>query len=264
MIVISLFIALMLERLRVTPAEWQVDGTAKRFDQWLSDHRTFGAARQHETFGPFLLLLPALLLAILLLLGTGGITTFLVNLLVLTLVIGCRPKREAIREWFLAVQRDDHETQREQEEILLDDGTGKQASLADHLVWLNFRFYFAVAFWFLLFGAPGALAYGFLRANSERIAPVMDWVDWLPARVAGFAYLMVGNFSKGMPVWLAHLPKFERVRDTLLEIAHAAEEVVPDEDNIAAEPEAMLALARRSTILLLAAIALATLFGWVV
>jgi len=253
----------MLERLRITPAEWQVDGTAQRFDRWLFEHNTFSSARQHETFGPFLLLLPALLLAVLMLLGTGGLTHFIINILVLTWVVGCRAKREAIREWFLAVQRDDTDTQKAQIRNLLGDGI-ENSALSDHLLWLNFRFYFSVAFWFVLFGAPGALAYGFLRANEESIRPVMRWVDWLPARVAGFAYLLVGNFSKGMPVWLAHLPKFEDARETLLEIAHAAEEVEPDENNIAAEPEAMLALARRSTILLLAAIALATLFGWVV
>lgn len=264
MIVFSLFLALALERLRVTPAQWELEKSARRFDTWLLGHRTFSSARQHSVFGPFLLFIPALLLALFILAWNEGLMTLVINVLVLTLVVGCRDKRNAIREWFLAVQRGDEETQKTQAEAFLGDGAGLDASIGDHILWLNFRFYFAVSLWFIIFGAPGALAYAFLRANADRVGPLMDWADWLPARAAGFSFLLVGNFSKALPVWLEHLPRIEFPRETLLSIAKTAEEIQKDNESIIAEPEAMLALARRSTILLLAAIALATLLGWVV
>ncbi|RTE86301.1 MULTISPECIES: regulatory signaling modulator protein AmpE [Gammaproteobacteria] len=264
MIVFSLFLALALERLRVTPAGWELDEKARSFDAWLTGHRTFGSARQNTTFGPFLLLIPAFILAILLLMSDQSLLLLLVNVLVLTLVIGCRNKRDAMREWFLAVQREDLASQKEQAEKFLGDGAGPGASIGDHILWLNFRFYFAVALWFVLLGAPGALAYAFFRANADRVGAFMDWIDWIPSRVASFAFLLVGNFSKALPVWLEHLTKVEASQETLLTIARSAEEIPSGDVAVNAEPEAMLALARRSTILLLAAIALATLFGWVV
>src|SRR5690554_2658745 len=278
MIVLSLLVALMIERLRVSPAGWRLDNTAQQFDQWLLQHETFGAARKNEVFGPLMLLIPSLLLAILLLFGTGGLTEFLVNVAVLSLVLGCRVQREAVRDFFLAIERDDSdgietaeagfeaafdlsELEQSSDE---DDDEQYKISIGQRLVWMNFRYYFSVIFWFVLFGAAGALGYGLLRANENSCRPLMRWVDWLPVRVAGFAYLLVGHFSKGMPSWLASLGDTRSPAGSLLAIARAAEDTAVDDDDRAQEPQALLGLARRATILLLVAIALATIFGWVV
>ena len=155
MIVLSLFVALMLERLRVTPAGWQLDSSAQQFNQWLYEHDTFSTARKNEVFGPLVLLIPALLLAVIMLLGVGGLATFFINVAVLTLAFGCRPYREALKRWYLAIARDDKETQQEAADIIME-GNGN-ITLGQQLVWLNFRYYFSVVLWFLIFGAPGVL-----------------------------------------------------------------------------------------------------------
>ncbi|MCC5855774.1 MAG: regulatory signaling modulator protein AmpE [Idiomarina sp.] len=264
MIVLSLFVALVLERLRITPAGWQLDQSARNYDDWLHTQDAIKSYREHDLLGPLMLLTPAVLLAIVLLFGTGSLSDFLINVVVLTLVLGCRPQREALREWLLAVQREDQQAQLDAEATLLPE-SDNGITLGQQLLWLNFRFYFSVAFWFVLFGAPGVLGYGLLRACAEREPRLMHCVDWLPVRVAGFAYLLVGHFSRGMPAWVRSLSSFHTpAQEELTAIARDAEEVPENAEDVAEEPQAMMALARRSTILLLAAIALATIFGWIV
>ncbi|HLV48428.1 MAG TPA: regulatory signaling modulator protein AmpE [Aliidiomarina sp.] len=262
MIVLSLFVALMLERLRITPEGWQLDSTARKFDAWLYEHDTFSSARKNDVFGPLLLLIPALLLAVIMLFGVGGLATFFVNIAVLTLALGCRPYRAALKRWYLATERDDKEVQQEAAAVILQGDSN--ISLGQQLVWLNFRFYFSVVFWFVLFGAPGVLGYAILRANEKRVPQLISWVDWLPVRVAGLTFLLVGHFTRAMHAWLASIGLVQNSQEVLLQLAVAAEDFTADEDDESAEPQAMLGLARRATILLLAAIALASLLGWVV
>ncbi|RUO42905.1 hypothetical protein CWE15_05760 [Aliidiomarina taiwanensis] len=262
MIVFSLFIALVLERLRITPEGWQVNDAARRFDTWLSEHETYGKARGHATFGPFLLLLPAFLLAVLMLFNISGFAILLLNILVLTLAFNCRPYREALKRWYLATERDDTESQATARRELLPDDSA--LSLGQQLVWLNFRYFFAVIVWFILLGAPGVLGYIFLRANAERISRFMGWVDWLPVRIAGVAFLLVGHFSNALQPWLSSLKATPDNQDVLLSLAEAAEAFPGDSEEESAEPQAMLGLARRATIILLVAVAVATLMGWLV
>lgn len=261
MILLSLFIALVLERLRITPAGWQMDNGARKFDAWLAEHETFQAARQHETFGPLVLLVPALLLAILLLFDVGGLVVFFANIAVLTLAFGCRSYRDALKRWYLATKRDDQDAQQEAAAFLLQ---GNEAiSLGQQLAWLNFRYYFSVIFWFVLFGAPGVLGYALLRANEQRLPRLMFWIDWLPVRMAGLAYLFVGQFTSAAPVWLASIGKVAPSQAVLIELAVAAEHVEQNDDDESKEPQALLGLARRASVLLLVAIALASLLGWI-
>lgn len=75
---------------------------------------------------------------------------------------------------------------------------------------------FAIMFWFALLGPFGALTYWFLAitkqggavadsANPE-LNQTLAWVHaiaaWLPARITGFLYALVGNFTKGFSCWL--------------------------------------------------------------
>lgn len=263
MLVFSLFIALIIERLRVTPDAWQLDPIARRWDSWLDGEEKLTSWREHDLFGPLLLIAPALLLAVLLWLANGGLGSMLVSILVLTLVTGCRPERQALRDYFLAAQREDSEAMAAAAKVLhYSDAEGM--SLGRQVIWLNFRYYFAVAFWFILFGAPGALAYGLLRSQSERFATLLAWVDWLPIRIAGFGYLLVGHFSRAMPVWLkvlGHAPQQSELQ--LSDIAVAAEDANINENDPTSELELLVNLARRTMILLLVVVAIATLLGWV-
>ncbi|TRW50392.1 regulatory signaling modulator protein AmpE [Aliidiomarina halalkaliphila] len=262
MVVLSLLIALILERFRITPEGWQLEPTANRWDQWLSDHEQLGSWRQHDLLGPLLLISPAILLAFLLWLSNSILAMLIINVLVLTLAIGCRAQRTALRQFLLAANRGDEEARKEfanELRYVNDD----ELTIGQQLVWLNFRFYFAVAFWFAIFGAAGALAYTLLRARADSVPKLLAWVEWLPLRAAGFGFLLVGHFSRALPHWLKSFSAgVQNPPGTLGELASRAEEVLAEEDDHTSEPDALVNLVRRNMVLLLAVVAVATLFGW--
>ena len=264
MIVFSLFIALILERLRLTPDIWKLTAVAERWDDWLNEKEEVSKWRAHDLFGPLLLLAPAILLAVLLWANQSVLAAMLLNIVVLTLVIGCRPQRQALRAYLLAAKRGDTEEQ-EQFADELRYHPNSDLRVGQQLVWLNFRYYAAVSLWFVLLGAPGALAYGLLRERAQVFPRILAWVEWLPLRIAAFGYLLVGHFSRGLPAWLDILPRgINEPELQLNSVAVAAEGIDVDDEDQAAEAEILVALARRNMILVLVVVAVLTLFGWVV
>ncbi|EGN74819.1 membrane protein required for beta-lactamase induction [Idiomarina sp. A28L] len=264
MMVFSLFIALILERLRITPEAWKLDPIADRWDAWLNEKDDINRWRNHDLFGPLLLVAPAIVLAILMWINYSVLAAVLVNIIVLTLVIGCRTQRSALRQYFLAAKRGDN-AEVEIHAEALKYHPDENLNTGQQLVWLNFRFYAAVSIWFILLGAPGALAYGLLRSRADVFPKILAWVEWLPLRICAFGYVLVGHFSKAMPVWLKIVPEgIENPPQQLVDVAVAAEEVPEDPENNWIEAEALVNLVRRNMILILVIVAFATLLGWVV
>ncbi|KMT66787.1 regulatory signaling modulator protein AmpE [Catenovulum maritimum] len=150
-------------------------------------------------------------------------------------------------------------------------------TLGQTLVWLNFSHYFAVIFWFILLGAPGAVLYVFTRAMSKldsqeaRLTDIQNVakrlhhiLNWLPARITGFAILFVGHFSRALPIWLAGLVKpCADAREYLTSIAVAAETVDCPECDYMTEPFTMLKLAKRAFLFILSVIAILSIAGWI-
>lgn len=261
MTVFSVLLALVLERLRITPDNWQLTSAYR----WWLNYSARQARRQHTVDRKLvylgLVLLPAVVLG-----GVFGIlqNTLLMlflNVVVLTLTLGCRQERQLVRQYLLAAQRGDQDAWQAAAEGLARSGlpgltTGQQ------LVWLNYRYYFAVVFWFVLLGAPGALGYAILRYREATFSWVLNWLDWVPLRLAGFGYLLVGHFSRALPKWLkCFMAHPDEGAHPLLAVAQAAEDVPLSTSDPAQEPAALLSLARRTMIFWLAAIALATLVG---
>lgn len=70
---------------------------------------------------------------------------------------------------------------------------------------------FGVLFWFVVFGAFGALAYALTRLLAERwrgdsdfhaaIGRIVPVLDWAPARLLAFSFAIVGNFETAMTAW---------------------------------------------------------------
>ena len=264
MIVFSLFIALILERLRITPDIWKLTAIAERWDRWLSEKDDVSSWREHDLFGPLLVLAPAIVLALLMWINSSVLASVLVNIVVLTLVLGCRPQRAALRAYFLAAKRGDDEEMQEHMQVIRYPAD-TELRVGQQLVWLNFRYYAAVSLWFIILGAPGALAYGLLRERAEVFPKLLAWVEWLPLRIAAFGYLLVGHFTRGLAAWLDILPKgIHEPEQQLNSVAVAAEDIAVEEDDEVVEAEILVALARRNMILVLVAVAILTLFGWVV
>ena len=78
-----------------------------------------------------------------------------------------------------------------------------------------FQSIYPALFWFLLIGPAGALAYGLSRtylknidaADPQRklVETVMYWMEWLPARLTGFIFALLGNFGRCFEAWVAGL-----------------------------------------------------------
>ncbi len=103
------------------------------------------------------------------------------------------------------------------------------SELQNALLWINYRYYLAPLFWFVVGGAWGPLtliAYSVLRAWQTWLARyqtphhrlqsgidgILHIVDWLPVRLVGVVYALVGHGEKALPAWFASLrPPFVAV-----------------------------------------------------
>ncbi|WP_337880174.1 beta-lactamase regulator AmpE [Rheinheimera sp.] len=181
MTLISMLIALIVERLAVRSDAWQFWPYARKY---LRFSQNSGLARlASHPHGQYLwLLLPGLLYALLLWLVDSGLLSLVLNTLVLLLCIGCWHYRQQYKHYLNATERGDNEAAfLTMQQIAKDTGlTEQELSYGQRLVWLNFRYYAAVLFWFALFGGAGALTYALLRQLSE---PVL-WQDEATAEVA--------------------------------------------------------------------------------
>ncbi len=91
--------------------------------------------------------------------------------------------------------------------------------LQNALLWINFRFYLAPLFWLIVGGTPGTryadgvcvfacmaiLAGAISDAASSftvrHIDAVLHVLDWVPVRLAGVVYALIGHGEKALPAW---------------------------------------------------------------
>jgi len=97
------------------------------------------------------------------------------------------------------------------------------------------------------------------------IKKLLFLIDWLPARVVAFAYVLVGNFAHAMPVWFSvcsnvKLPAY----DVVSKVAMAAEQISKaqaDECITMAGTCRLVQLAKRTLLLLAVMVSMLTIFG---
>ena len=91
---------------------------------------------------------------------------------------------------------------------------------------------------------------------------LLFWLDWLPVRLTSFGYIMVGHFSKALPVWLESFFNINKSADQVLgDVAKKSEDTMIDIQDCTAEPCLLVRLAKRNLLLLLAVVAVLTLSG---
>ena len=91
---------------------------------------------------------------------------------------------------------------------------------------------------------------------------ILFYLDWLPVRITSFGYMFVGHFTNALPVWLESL--FDGTKPTheiLIDVAQKSEDMMIDKDDCTSEPCLLVRLSKRNLLLLLASIAILTLFG---
>ncbi|CAO95853.1 beta-lactamase regulator AmpE [Erwinia tasmaniensis] len=153
--------------------------------------------------------------------------------------------------------------------------------LQNALLWINYRFYLAPLFWFVVGGPWGPvllMGYAFLRAWQSWLARMPDplarvqsgvdailyWVDWLPVRLVGVAYALLGHGERALPAWFAsladrHTSQYQ-VLTTLAQFSLARD---PHMDKVET-PRVAVVLAKKVSLVLVVVVALLTIYGTLV
>ena len=279
MILISVILALIIERLAAKEDAWQLNTYVKHFISVSESNGLFSKIYSRRVDFFIWLLLPVLLLFAVSETFDFVLLELAINVVVLLVCFGCAYLREKYKGYLNALQRDDAEAatlyalQLGQKRTEQDGGE----TLGQTIAWINFRFYGAVIFWFVIFGVCGALGYALIRnfADLTRNVPesafrkhkkvlhkTLYWLDWLPARIVSFGYLIIGNFSQGTATYLKYVFNFSVPNRLVIgDIAHAAERVEQEFIGCSFEAKCMVRLVKRNMLLMLAAIAILTLLG---
>ncbi|MGI5308348.1 regulatory signaling modulator protein AmpE [Rheinheimera sp. WS51] len=285
MTLISMLLALIIERLAVRSDAWQAHGYLKSYVR-LSASSGLSKLASHR-FGQYLwLALPGAVVGLVLCLLDSHLISFVVNTLVLLVSIGCWHFRQLYKQYLNAMERGDDEAGfLAMQQMRHDSGSREQSSYGQILVWLNFQYYAAVVFWFLVAGAFGVITYALVRhlqqpvaeddteqaaayahcvpEGSKALPRVAHWLNWFPARLFGLGFALVGHFSRASSALLSYFLDFTADNELVVtEVAAAAEPMPELTVNTVEESGHMLQLAKRSMLFFLAFAAVLTLGGW--
>ncbi|WP_237387616.1 beta-lactamase regulator AmpE [Xenorhabdus sp. Sc-CR9] len=220
-----------------------------------------------------------------------GIPAILCSIIISLLCIGAGELRRDYRRYLQAVRNDDSEQQTSYlARLTMIQGTLPDTTLSDvtkeerlretqnALIWINFRYYLAPIFWLIVLGEFGPailMGYGCLRAYQGWLAQnatavqraqsgvdgILHWLDWLPARLAGVAYALLGHGEKALPAWIASLSDLRtsqyKVVSQLAQFALSKEPHL----NPVETPVAAVTLAKKATFTIVIIVALLTIYG---
>ncbi|WP_034945699.1 beta-lactamase regulator AmpE [Erwinia oleae] len=152
------------------------------------------------------------------------------------------------------------------------------SELQNALLWINYRFYLAPLFWFVVGGTWGPVllvGYAFLRAWQTWLArhrtpleraqagidSVLHVIDWLPVRLVGVAYALLGHGERALPAWFASLtdrrtPQYQ----VLTRLAQYSLARDPHTDKVET-PRVAVALAKKVSLIIVVVVALLTIYG---
>lgn len=109
-------------------------------------------------------------------------------------------------------------------------------------------------------------AYAELQPDSsgpDAVHYMTFWAQWLPTRLFGLGFALVGYFSRASNALLAYFMDFSTDNEQVLtEVAVAAEPLEQEQINTLDESSAMVQLGKRNMLFFLALVAVLTLSGW--
>lgn len=288
MTLISMLLALIIERLAVRSDKWQASRYCRAYVRF-----TAGSALNKlsaHSLGQYLwLALPGAVVMLVLHLADSHLLSLVVNTLLLLVAIGCWHYRQLYKLYLNAMDRGDEEAAFiTMQQIRTDMGsTREQSSYGQLLIWLNFRYYAAVVFWFLVLGAFGVITYALVRHLQEAVAEedsltyatclgeshmgennkavhyVAHWANWFPARLFGLGFALVGHFSRASAALLGYFLDFTASNEqVVVDVATAAEPLPAESVNTLDDTSFRVQLAKRNMLFFLAFTAILTLTGW--
>lgn len=289
MSLISLLIALAAER-SLSSSKWQFNVYYQKYLKLTKALGLLNSLKQNKVYSAVFILVPVLLSIFILSIFEHGIIHFILSTLLLIVCFGCFKTRDCYKQYLMSAFRGEMENCHSCHESLAQDKGLPELSFGQLLIWLNYRYFIAIMFFFVLFGASGALFYRLLTCvlekgvtpegvevveNSETEAEteecetqklsrqLLSLLDWLPVRIVTLGYMFVGHFSKALPVWLENLLNISKPsHEVLIEVAEKSEDFMTDnEDDCTAEPCLLVRIAKRTSLLCLSVLSLLILVG---
>lgn len=232
MSLISLIIALLLEQWRPLADRKYLVSWAVRFADFLQQHFNAGE-RAHGIIAWVLGVVPAMLLALLvyyLLFRLSPLLALGFNVLILYVTMGFRQVGHYFTDIHWALKSGDLERAR----TILGQWRGASCerltaeevarlTIEEALV-ASYQHVFAVVFWFVVLPGPiGAILYRMsaflhrrwaesgdneLAAFGDFAGQVFRLLDWVPARLTGIAFAVVGDFEDAAYCWRAQAAKW--------------------------------------------------------
>lgn len=153
--------------------------------------------------------------------------------------------------------------------------------LQNALLWINFRFYLAPLFWFIVGGTWGPVmlvGYAFLRAwqswlarymtppqrHQSGIDAILHVLDWIPARLVGVVYALIGHGEKALPAWFASLyDRHTSQYQVLTRLAQYSLAREPHLDRVET-PKVAVSMAKKTSFVVVVVVALLTIYGTLV
>lgn len=150
--------------------------------------------------------------------------------------------------------------------------------LQNALLWINFRFYLAPLFWFIVGGVWGPVTlagYAFLRAWQSWLARhhtphqrllsgidnILHVLDWVPVRLVGVVYALLGHGERALPAWFASLgDRHTSQYQVLTQLAQYSLAREPHHDKIKT-PKAAVSMAKKASLVIVVVVALLTIYG---
>ncbi|KEY58135.1 beta-lactamase regulator AmpE [Serratia sp. DD3] len=215
-----------------------------------------------------------------------GVVSLLLWIAIGLLCVGAGAIRQHYRAYLQAAQQgDSHASDQMAEELSLIHGLPVNGSVEERLrelqnalLWINYRYYLAPLFWFVVCGPYGPIAlagYAFLRAyqtwlarhhsplerSQAGIESLLHCLDWIPVRLAGVVYALLGHGEKALPAWFASLwDRHTSQYQVLTRLAQFSLAREPHTDPVQT-PRAAVLLARKVTLFVVVVVALLTIYG---
>lgn len=297
MTLIILLFVLIVERVAFQGKAWQVPFYLKQYTNFALPYLN---KAQRSSWSVFIFAaFPAAFLAFLLWFFNSALISFLLGLAVVAICVGNPEARLLYRQYLNALGRGDEEAQsiiqcqlsdscedlisqssdaEHQEQVEQAKAINAQReTLGETLIWINFRYYAAPIFYFVLFGVPGIVFYAtllylgqyskqeqILTENQQtKLFTWLEWLFWVPSRFVSLGFMVVGHFSNGLETWLKYAADYNKsAREMLCQVALKSEQYTEQLERNNAEH--MVKLTKRNMVLFLVVVALLTLYGQVV
>ena len=281
MTLFTTLLVLIVERLFKLGEHWQLDHRVEAFFRRI---KHFSMMR---TVGMTLIAMGVTFLLLRALHGLLFNVPLLVAwILIGLLCIGAGKARLHYHAYLNAAARDDaHAREAMASELTLIHGVPPDCDereflreLQNALLWNNFRFYLAPLFWLIVGGPWGPVTlvgYAFLRAWQSWLAryqtphqrlqsgidAILHELDWIPVRLAGVVYSLLGHGEKALPAWFASLADLHTSQyQVLTRLAQFSLAREPHTDKVET-PKAAVSMAKKTSFVVVVIIALLTIYG---